>query len=40
MAFHSADEALKFIQDENVEFIDIRFTDVPGTEQHFLMQTR
>ena len=35
MAFHSADEALKFIQDENVEFIDIRFTDVPGTEQHF-----
>ena len=35
MAFHSADEALKFIKDENVEFIDIRFTDVPGTEQHF-----
>ncbi|MDO5097859.1 MAG: type I glutamate--ammonia ligase [Corynebacterium sp.] len=35
MAFHSADEVLKFITDENVEFVDVRFTDVPGSEQHF-----
>lgn len=35
MAFNSADDALKFIKDENIEFIDIRFTDVPGIEQHF-----
>ncbi|GAA1475257.1 type I glutamate--ammonia ligase [Corynebacterium felinum] len=35
MAFNSAEELLKFVQDEKVEFIDIRFTDVPGMEQHF-----
>ena len=35
MAFQSADDVLKFIKDEEVEFIDIRFTDVPGIEQHF-----
>ncbi|MCS4535454.1 type I glutamate--ammonia ligase [Corynebacterium sp. HS2168-gen11] len=35
MAFNSTEELLKFVKDENVEFIDIRFTDVPGIEQHF-----
>lgn len=35
MAFHSAEEVIKFIKDEEVEFLDVRFTDVPGTEQHF-----
>ena len=32
--FTSSDEVLRFIKDEGVEFIDIRFTDLPGTQQH------
>jgi glutamine synthetase len=32
--FTSADEVLRFIRDEKVEFVDIRFTDLPGTQQH------
>ena len=35
MAFETPEEVVKFIKDEEVEFVDIRFTDVPGTEQHF-----
>ncbi|ALC06392.1 Glutamine synthetase 1 [Corynebacterium deserti GIMN1.010] len=35
MAFNTPEEVTKFIKDENVEFIDVRFTDLPGTEQHF-----
>ncbi|RNE49532.1 type I glutamate--ammonia ligase [Corynebacterium alimapuense] len=35
MAFQSIAEVVKFIKDEDVEFVDIRFTDVPGIEQHF-----
>ena len=35
MAFNTPEEIVKFIKDENVEFVDVRFTDVPGTEQHF-----
>lgn len=35
MAFNSIEEVVKFIKDENVEFVDVRFTDVPGIEQHF-----
>ncbi|HJC86224.1 MAG TPA: type I glutamate--ammonia ligase [Candidatus Corynebacterium faecigallinarum] len=35
MAFKTAEEVSKFIKDEGVEFVDVRFTDVPGTEQHF-----
>ncbi|OFO16762.1 type I glutamate--ammonia ligase, partial [Corynebacterium sp. HMSC22B11] len=35
MAFETPEEVVKFIKDEDVEFVDIRFTDVPGTEQHF-----
>ncbi|KQB85173.1 type I glutamate--ammonia ligase [Corynebacterium oculi] len=35
MAFASHEDLLKYIKDEGVEFIDVRFTDVPGTEQHF-----
>ncbi len=35
MPFSTPEEVLKFIKDENVEFVDIRFTDVPGIEQHF-----
>ncbi|WP_018156237.1 type I glutamate--ammonia ligase [Demetria terragena] len=33
--FTSPDEVLKFIKDEQVEFIDIRFCDLPGVMQHF-----
>jgi glutamine synthetase len=33
--FSSSDEILSFIKKEGVEFIDVRFTDLPGTQQHF-----
>jgi glutamine synthetase len=33
--FQNADEVLKFIKDEGVEFIDVRFCDLPGIMQHF-----
>jgi glutamine synthetase len=33
--FNNADEVLKYIADEDVKFIDIRFTDLPGVQQHF-----
>ena len=33
--FKTADEVLKFIKDEDVKFVDIRFTDLPGIQQHF-----
>mgnify|MGYP006177142981 CR=1 FL=1 len=33
--FSNADEALKFIQDEGVQFVDVRFCDLPGIMQHF-----
>ncbi|GAB3562058.1 type I glutamate--ammonia ligase [Arthrobacter alkaliphilus] len=33
--FKTADEVLKFIKDEDVKFVDIRFTDLPGVQQHF-----
>src|SRR5882757_4170429 len=33
--FNSPEEVLAYIKDEGVEFIDIRFTDLPGVQQHF-----
>jgi glutamine synthetase len=33
--FTSPDEVLAFIKDEGVEFVDVRFTDLPGQQQHF-----
>jgi len=33
--FKNAEEVLKFIKDEDVKFVDIRFTDLPGVQQHF-----
>ncbi|MDQ1743738.1 MAG: glutamine synthetase [Pseudonocardiales bacterium] len=33
--FSSSDEVLSFIKNEGVEFIDVRFTDLPGVQQHF-----
>ena len=33
--FSDSSEVLKFIKTENVKFLDIRFTDLPGVQQHF-----
>ncbi len=33
--FSNADDVLKFIADQDVKFIDVRFCDLPGTMQHF-----
>ena len=35
MGFSTPDEVIKYIKDEGVEYVDIRFTDLPGNEQHF-----
>ena len=35
MAFESTQDIVNYIADEGVEFVDVRFTDVPGTEHHF-----
>ncbi|MEJ4113359.1 type I glutamate--ammonia ligase [Corynebacterium kroppenstedtii] len=35
MAFTNADDVTTYIKDNDIEFVDIRFTDVPGIEQHF-----
>ena len=37
--FSNADEVQKFISDENVTFIDVRFCDLPGVMQHFNVPT-
>lgn len=33
--FSSPEEVLAYIKDEEVVFVDIRFTDLPGVQQHF-----
>ena len=33
--FTSPQEVLDFIKDEEIVFVDIRFTDMPGVQQHF-----
>jgi glutamine synthetase len=33
--FTNADEVLRFISDEDVKYIDVRFCDLPGIMQHF-----
>ena len=33
--FQSAEEVLAFLKDEEVMFVDLRFTDMPGVQQHF-----
>jgi glutamine synthetase len=35
--FSSGDEVLSYIESEGVQFIDIRFCDLPGTVQHFTL---
>ncbi|MGH3326534.1 MAG: type I glutamate--ammonia ligase, partial [Streptomycetales bacterium] len=33
--FQNPDEVLKYVRDEGVEFVDVRFCDLPGVTQHF-----
>src|SRR5688572_15717726 len=33
--FANSDELLKYLKDENVEMVDVRFCDLPGVMQHF-----
>ena len=33
--FTTSSEVLDFIKKENVEFVDVRFMDLPGVMQHF-----
>ena len=33
--FSNADEVMRYIKDERVQFIDVRFCDLPGVMQHF-----
>ena len=33
--FSNSSEVLSFIKDTDVKFLDIRFTDLPGVQQHF-----
>jgi len=33
--FSNADEVLKYIKDNDIEFVDVRFVDLPGIMQHF-----
>ena len=40
MAFGNADEFLKFVKDEGVEFVDVRFTDLPGIQQQLTLPAK
>jgi glutamine synthetase len=35
--FNNGDELLKFVKDQGVEFIDVRFCDLPGIMQHLTL---
>lgn len=35
MGFSTPQEVVSYIQDNEIELVDIRFTDLPGVEQHF-----
>src|SRR5919109_1451806 len=36
--FSSAEDVLRFIAEEKVEFVDVRFCDLPGTMKHFTVR--
>jgi glutamine synthetase len=38
--FSNVDEVMKFIKDNNVKFVDVRFCDLPGIMQHFNVPAR
>jgi glutamine synthetase len=31
----TSDEVMRYVKDEDVKFIDVRFCDLPGVMQHF-----
>ncbi|MFD6566286.1 hypothetical protein, partial [Micromonospora profundi] len=33
--FTTADEFLRYLKNEDVKFVDVRFCDLPGVMQHF-----
>ena len=33
--FNNSEELLKYVKDEGVEMVDVRFCDLPGVMQHF-----
>ncbi|HKI39941.1 MAG TPA: glutamine synthetase beta-grasp domain-containing protein, partial [Mycobacterium sp.] len=35
MSEKTPDDIFKLVQDENIEYVDVRFCDLPGTMQHF-----
>lgn len=35
MTFSTADEVIQYIKEQEVEYVDIRFSDLPGVQQHF-----
>lgn len=35
--FHTSEQVLQFIRDEGVGFVDVRFTDLLGVQQHFTL---
>jgi glutamine synthetase len=37
--FNNSEEVLRYIKDEDVKYIDVRFCDLPGVMQHFNMPT-
>jgi glutamine synthetase len=38
--FQNADEVLSYIRDNDVDFVDVRFCDLPGIMQHFTIPTQ
>ena len=38
--FANSDELLKYVKDEGVEMVDVRFCDLPGIMQHFTVPVR
>jgi glutamine synthetase len=35
LGLKTAEDALKYIKDNNIRFLDVRFCDLPGVMQHF-----
>ena len=33
--FKTASEVVQYIKENDVKFLDVRFTDLPGVQQHF-----
>ena len=35
MSENTPDDIFKLVKDANIEYVDVRFCDLPGTMQHF-----